>query len=200
MSEGTDYVFYGPGYSISGETFPGLMAVIIHGLSGGDVVTADFSWYYRVKFEQPKQEFEMFHWLLWKLQQMRMVVRQPADLVNTFFFRATGGVPPREPFATPEREKEYPEPSMFGMMPAYGFFLRHVTGVELHNVEVGFLKEDRRPPFVLDTVKAVDFQHVKARKASGVPAFVLLHVEDFSVHGSPLTPDAHMDKVERKEM
>ena len=76
MSEGTDYVFYGPGYSISGETFPGLMAVIIHGLSGGDVVTADFSWYYRVKFEQPKQEFEMFHWLLWKLQQMRMVVRR----------------------------------------------------------------------------------------------------------------------------
>ena len=128
------------------------------------------------------------------------VAKQPADLVNTFFFRATGGVPPREPYATPEREKEYPEPSMFGMMPAYGFFLRHVTGVELHNVEVGFLKEDRRPPFVLDTVKAVDFQHVKARKASGVPAFVLLHVEDFSVHGSPLTPDAHLDKVERKEM
>jgi polygalacturonase len=128
------------------------------------------------------------------------VAKQPADLVNTFFFRATGGVPPREPYATPEREKEYPEPSMFGMMPAYGFFLRHVKGIELHNVEVGFIKEDRRPAFVLDTVKAVDFQHVKAQKASGVPAFVLLHVEDFSVHGSPLTPDAHLDKVERKEM
>jgi polygalacturonase len=34
------------------------------------------------------------------------VAKQPADLVNTFFFRATGGVPPREPYATPEREKE----------------------------------------------------------------------------------------------
>src|ERR1035441_5381980 len=92
------------------------------------------------------------------------VAKQPADLVNTFFFRATGGVPPREPYATPEREKEYPEPSMFGMMPAYGFFFRHVKGVELHNVEVGFLKEDRRPPFVLDTVKEGDLQHVKAQK------------------------------------
>jgi polygalacturonase len=53
------------------------------------------------------------------------VAKQPADLVNTFFFRASGGVPPREPYDTPEREKEYPEPSMFGMLPSYGFFIRH---------------------------------------------------------------------------
>ena len=128
------------------------------------------------------------------------VARQPADLVNTFFFRATGGVPPREPYATPEREKEYPEPSMFGMLPAYGFFIRHARGIELNNVEVGFLKEDRRPAFVLDSVKGADFQHVKAQKAAGVPAFVLLNVEDFSVHGSHSVPDAHLDKVVRQEM
>jgi hypothetical protein len=120
--------------------------------------------------------------------------------VNTFFFRAAGGVPPREPYATPEREKEYPEPSMFGMLPAYGFFIRHARGIELHNVEVGFLKEDRRPAFVLDAVRAADFQHVKAQKTAGVPAFVLLNVEDFSVHGSPMTPDARIGKVGRKEM
>jgi hypothetical protein len=128
------------------------------------------------------------------------VARQPADLVNTFFFRATGGVPPREPYATPEREKEYPEPSMFGMLPAYGFFIRHARGIELNNVEVGFMKEDGRPAFVLDSVKGVDFQHVKAQKGSGTPGFVLIHVEDFTVHGSPITPDARLEKVERKEM
>jgi polygalacturonase len=131
---------------------------------------------------------------------LEQVAKEPADLVNTFFFRASGGVPPREPYATPEREKEYPEPSMFGMMPAYGFFIRHARGIELNNVEVGFMKEDRRPAFVLDSVKAADFQHVKAQKAAGVPGFVLLNVEDFSVHGSPLVPDTHLDKVERKEM
>ena len=59
------------------------------------------------------------------------VAKQPADLVNTFFFRAPGGVPPREPFDTPEQEKEYPEPSMFGLLPAYGFFIRHAKGIEL---------------------------------------------------------------------
>jgi hypothetical protein len=120
--------------------------------------------------------------------------------VNTFFFRGTGGVPPREPYATPEREKEYPEPSMFGMLPAYGFFIRHARGIEFNNVEIGFMKEDRRPAFVLESVKAADFQHVKAQKAEGIPSIVLLKVEDVTVHASPMTPDIRLDKVERKEM
>ncbi len=94
------------------------------------------------------------------------VAKQPADLVNSFFFRAAGGVPPRAPLDTPEREKEYPEPSMFGIMPAYGFFIRHAKGVELTNVEVGLMKMDGRPAFVLDNVSGVDFQHVKAQKAA----------------------------------
>jgi polygalacturonase len=131
---------------------------------------------------------------------LEQVAKQPADLVTTFFFRGPGGVPPREPYATPEREKEYPEPAMFGMLPAYGFFIRHATGIELNNVEVGFMKEDRRPAFVLDSVRTIDFQHVKAQKASGVPTFVLLNVEDVSVHRSSPVPDAHVTRADRKEM
>ncbi len=127
------------------------------------------------------------------------VAKQPADLVNTFFFRATGGVPPREPYATPEREKEYPEPSMFGMMPAYGFFFRHATGIELNNVSVGYIKEDTRPAFVLDQVKDADFQHVKAAKASAVPTFVLQNVEGFSVNRSTPVPDMTLPKTDHKE-
>jgi hypothetical protein len=73
------------------------------------------------------------------------VAKQPADLVNTFFFRATGGVPPREPYATPEREKEYPEPSMFGILPAWGFFIRHAKGIELNGIDLSTMQEDHRP-------------------------------------------------------
>jgi len=127
------------------------------------------------------------------------VAKQPADLVNTFFFRATGGVPPREPYATPEREKEYPEPSMFGMLPAYGFFIRHVAGVELSNVDVSYMKEDGRPAFVLDQVKGADFQHVKAEKAAGVPTFVLQNVEGFSVYRSAPVADTSLAKTDHKE-
>src|SRR5205823_6054506 len=38
----------------------------------------------------------------------------------------------------PERENSYPEPSMFGTIPAYGFFIRHVKGIEFSNVEVSY--------------------------------------------------------------
>jgi hypothetical protein len=126
------------------------------------------------------------------------VAKQPADMVSSFFFR--GGVPPREAFDTPEREKEYPEPSMFGMLPAYGFFIRHAKGIELTNVQVGFMQEDRRPAFVLDHVNGVDFQHVKAQKAAGVSTIVMKNVENFTAHGCTPLPDTQIPTVERREM
>lgn len=122
------------------------------------------------------------------------VAKQPPDLVNTFFFRATGGVPPREPYATPEREKEYPEPSMFGMLPAYGFFIRHVRGIELSNVNISHVKEDSRPAFVLDQVRGADFQHVKAQETPGVPTFVLQSVDDFT------NGDRHLLKTDEQRV
>jgi len=129
------------------------------------------------------------------------VARQPADLVNNFFFRApSGAVPPREPFDTPEQEKHYPEPSMFGMLPAYGFFIRHAKGIELNNVEVGFIEEDRRPAFVLDQVNGVDFQHVKAQKAAGVSTIVLKNVENFTARDCTPLPDTRVSNVGRREM
>src|ERR1017187_8517625 len=128
------------------------------------------------------------------------VARQPAEMVNPFFYRETGGIPPREPYETPEREKEYPEPSMFGMLPAYGFFIRHATGIEMSDVNVGYMREDRRPAFVFEDVKGIDLHHVKAQKASGVPAFVLMNVERLSIDRCPPTPDTQIDKVTRKEM
>jgi polygalacturonase len=128
------------------------------------------------------------------------VAKQPADMVSTFFFRAPGGVPPREAFDTPEREKEYPEPSMFGLLPAYGFFIRHAKGIELTNVEVGFMQEDRRPAFVLDDVDGADFQHVKAQKAAGVSTIVLKNVKNFTSRGSTPLPDTQIPTAERREM
>ena len=122
------------------------------------------------------------------------VAKQPADLVNTFFFRAVGGIPPREPYDTPEREKEYPEPSMFGMLPAYGVFIRHATGVDLTDVNVSFMKEDRRPAFVLDTVTGVSFDRVRAQKANDIPTYVLKHVKNVDI------AQTHIDAAEFREM
>jgi hypothetical protein len=128
------------------------------------------------------------------------VAKQPPDLVNTFFFRATGGIPPREPYATPEREKEYPEPSMFGMLPAWGFFIRHAKGIELNNVELSFMKEDRRPAFVIDETEGVELAHVRAQKATGIPTVVLIDAKDFVVSGASSIPDIRLAAAAKREL
>jgi polygalacturonase len=128
------------------------------------------------------------------------VAKQPADLVNTFFFRATGGVPPREPYNTPEREKEYPEPSMFGMMPAYGFFVRHARGIDFDNVDVGYAKEDKRPAFVLEEASGVEFTHVKAMKAAGVPVFYLKSAHDVTIHQTSHVADVAIPAAALKQL
>jgi len=128
------------------------------------------------------------------------VARQPADLVNPFFFRASGGVPPREPYDTPEREKEYPEPSMFGMMPAYGFFIRHAKGIELNQVDVAYMKEDRRPAFVLDGVEGISLENCRAARAEGAPALVLINAKNVSAYRCAGIPDFKGDAAARKEM
>jgi polygalacturonase len=131
---------------------------------------------------------------------LEQTAKQPADLVNSFFFRASGGVPPREPYATPEREKEYPEPSMFGIMPAYGFFVRHAKGIELHDVGVSYTTEDRRPAFVLDSVSGFTFDACKAQRAPGTSFLFLSNATGISAHNCAGLPDFQADNVARKEM
>lgn len=125
--------------------------------------------------------------------------KQPAALVNTFFFRGQGGIPPREPYAVPEREKEYPEPSMFGLLPASGFFLRHAAGIQMDHITLSYAKEDTRPVFVLDDVDGLELDHVQARKA---PAALNLRVKDVRnlvVRDSSIAPDGRIDQTEPKE-
>ena len=49
----------------------------------------------------------------------------------------------REP--VPELEHYYPEAKMFGVLPAYSFFCRHVNGLSMHNVNVSWRNVDFRP-------------------------------------------------------
>ena len=52
----------------------------------------------------------------------------------------------------PEVESDYPEYSMFGALPAYGLYVRHVRGLALENVRVSFAQRDFRPALVCDSV------------------------------------------------
>lgn len=112
-----------------------------------------------------------------------------------------GGAPKEQAAVeVPELEDKYPDPVMFGQIPAYGFFIRHVRGIELNNVEVGFLDEDFRPAFILDDVKDAEFRNVKAQRAQDVPTFVLKNVKDFKTHQCESVPDTKLESVEQKEL
>ena len=55
----------------------------------------------------------------------------------------------REVPPTPdEKPAEYPEATMWGLLPAKGFFIRHARGVELDNVTVRTTAPDARPKVV----------------------------------------------------
>ena len=50
----------------------------------------------------------------------------------------------------PEEEDKYPGNTMFGQLPAYGFYLRHANNIKFKNVIVETAKHDSRKLFFLD--------------------------------------------------
>ncbi|MGC7098373.1 rhamnogalacturonidase [Amycolatopsis lurida] len=127
---------------------------------------------------------------------MTEAAEQPPHLINTFF--AEPGA--REPYAVPEREQAYPEPSMFGILPAWAFYVRHANGVQFDNIDLRFEQPDRRPAVVLEDVHDAEFHHVRLAKAEGVPTFVLRGVTDFAVRqGRPVDEVRLPGYVDRQE-
>jgi polygalacturonase len=122
---------------------------------------------------------------------------QPTNLVNTFF-RPPGGTGPREPYAVPERETMYPEPSLFGVLPAYGFYIRHAAGIRLDGVDVGFMTPDTRPAVVLDDVRDVELHGFRARTAPRAPSLVLRDVDDLRIDHSPPLRDTTVKHAARQ--
>ncbi len=85
------------------------------------------------------------------------------------------------PLEVPENEKQYPEPEKMGIMPAYGFFIRHVNGIKLNNVEVSYLGKEIRPAFVINHAKDLFLTRIKAQTIEGTKTFVLKDVTNFSL-------------------
>jgi len=116
-------------------------------------------------------------------------------LSNIRIFYRGGGKKELAGLQLPERETNYPEPSMFGETPAYGFFVRHVEGIEFNNVTVNYLNAEMRPPFLLEEVTFAKFNNVTGYRALIVPMFVLRNVSDFNTRGCISVPDVHVDRI-----
>jgi hypothetical protein len=60
----------------------------------------------------------------------------------------------------PEKIKDYPEYSMFGELPSWGFYIRHVKGISMKNIRLNLDNCDYRPAFVFDDVQQVVMENL----------------------------------------
>jgi len=84
-----------------------------------------------------------------------------------------GGTKEQASLLVPENEKKYPEPDMFGIIPASFLYVRHARNLELSNVEISFMNSDYRPSVMLDDVKGTTFRNVKINQPEAPKMFVL---------------------------
>ena len=62
-----------------------------------------------------------------------------------------------------EAENAYPEGDMFGELPAYGLFLRHVENLNISTMQLQFEKNDVRPAIYADDVKGLILSGLSAK-------------------------------------
>jgi polygalacturonase len=100
-----------------------------------------------------------------------------------------GGGKEAKTLDVPENPDMYPEAGMFGILPAYGFYARHVEGLTLSNVQVRWENADVRPAMVLDDVKTLDVSGFRAGTATGAQPIVWMNdVVDALVRASHPAP------------
>ncbi|MCE5270125.1 glycoside hydrolase [bacterium] len=75
----------------------------------------------------------------------------------------------------PELEKDYPEATMFGNLPACGFYCRHVEGLRLRDVDIQVDSADARPAMVFEDVARLELNGVaESRPGPGAEAALVL--------------------------
>jgi len=122
---------------------------------------------------------------------------EDVKLSNIYIETVGGGTAEDAKIQPQELESKYPEPGMFGAMPASGFFMRHVRNLEMSHVEIANTTPDARPAFYLTDVTRADFFAVTApRNADG--AFALHNVKDLRIGWSRAAADAALSSIDTK--
>jgi hypothetical protein len=100
----------------------------------------------------------------------------------------------------PEYEKSYPEPYSWKIMPSYGFFIRHVTNLKMHDVQTSYIIEEPRPPFILDDVKGAIFYDIQAKKTLNGPFAIMYNVQNVDVQRVQGVKDIYIKNAGKKQL
>jgi polygalacturonase len=78
----------------------------------------------------------------------------------------------------PEKEASYPEFSMFGELPAWGFYVRHVEGLTMKNIKISIAAPDYRPAMVFDDVSKLSMQSISILGETRAKPIILHNTDD----------------------
>jgi len=86
-----------------------------------------------------------------------------------------------------EKPAEYPEATMFGTLPAYGFYMRHATRLAFDGIQLSTLADDARPALYLDDVKSSAFANMSYQGSTNGKVTVLENCADILFQTSNTT-------------
>jgi hypothetical protein len=89
----------------------------------------------------------------------------------------------------PEKISAYPEFSMCGELPAWGFYIRHADEIKIKNMVLTCKGTDYRPAFIADDVNGLSLNNVNIPQVKAQPVMVLskvsgLKLDDIKIPGN----------------
>jgi len=86
---------------------------------------------------------------------------------------------------------QYPEATMWGILPSYGFFVRHVHGLRMHDLSIGYQQDDVRAAMVLSDVSDMRIDNSDMMISSKASAVIVLEkVSGLTLAGSAIKGNA----------
>lgn len=80
-----------------------------------------------------------------------------------------------------EKVKDYPEFSMFGELPSWGFYVRHVDGITMNNVTLRLKDSDYRPAFIFDGVANIEMKDINIPNIPNKDDIILKDVTGYKI-------------------
>jgi len=82
----------------------------------------------------------------------------------------------------PENEQSYPNGKIFGVLPAYGFYIRHANNITLRDIQLRTTSEDERPAVFCEDVCMLRISGLMAGASLNSPQHIrLLNTKDVTI-------------------
>lgn len=93
---------------------------------------------------------------------------------SPFYFQGEEGNPVKELSVetVPDVPEKHPRGDMFGKLPAYGFYIRHVNNISFDGVRLDTLEDEKRHAFVADDVDGLYLDRFAAKSSDAMTSLI----------------------------